>query len=226
MAWRGFTACIKVLPRVTLHQWRQKMRKHIARARMIAMFMLIFPVCSTVVFAGPLEDGQAAYNRGDYATALKLFRPLAEQGNAEAQNNLAWAYEQGSAVKRDFKEAAKWYRSAAEQGSARAEYSLGVLYYNGRGVPKNLQDAIKWYRMAAAQGDPKAQYNLGFMYANGEGVTQNLPRGHMWWSLAAKGEGAAWASLHALSKLMTKEQIAEAQVLARKCEASNYKQCD
>jgi uncharacterized protein len=73
------------------------MRKHIARARMIAMFMLIFPVCSTVVFAGPLEDGQAAYNRGDYATALKLFRPLAEQGNADAQNNLGWLYERGAA---------------------------------------------------------------------------------------------------------------------------------
>jgi hypothetical protein len=120
----------------------------------------------------------------------------------------------------------KWYRSAAEQGSARAEYSLGVLYQRGSGVPKNLQEAIKWYRMAAAQGDPKAQYNLGFMYANGEGVTRDLPRGHMWWSLAAKSEAAAWASLDALSKIMTKKQIAEAQALARKCEASNYKQCD
>ena len=135
-------------------------RKHIARVRMITMFILSFAMCSTVLFARALEDGQAAYNRGDYATALKLFRPLAEQGNADAQNNLGWAYEQGSGVKRDFKEAMKWYRLAAEQGSARAEYSLGVLYYNGSGVRKNLEDAMKWYRMAAAQGDPKAQYNL------------------------------------------------------------------
>jgi hypothetical protein len=150
------------------------MRKHIARARMIAMFMLIFPVCSTVVFAGPLEDGQAAYNRGDYATALKLFRPLAEQGNADAQNNLGWLYEQGSGVKRDFKEAMKWYRSAAEQGSARAEYSLGVLYQRGSGVPKNLQDAMKWYRMAAAQGDPKAQYNLGLCMPTVRGLLKTF----------------------------------------------------
>jgi len=202
------------------------MRKHIARVRMIAMFILSFAMCGTVVFAGALEDGQAAYNRGDYATALKLFRPLAEQGNADAQNNLGWAYEQGSGVKRDFKEAMKWYRLAAEQRSARAEYSLGVLYYNGSGVAKNLQDAMKWYRMAAAQGDPKAQYNLGFMYANGEGVSQNLSRGYMWWSLASNGEGAAWASLDALSKMMTEGQIAEAQAMARECQASNYKQCD
>jgi uncharacterized protein len=203
------------------------MRKKIARVRTIAMFILSFPICSTAVFAGGLEDGQAAYNRGDYGTALKLFRPLAEQGNADAQNNLGWVYEQGSGVKQDFKEAMKWYRLAAEQGSARAEYSLGVLYYNGRGVPKSLQDAIKWYQMAATQGDPKAQYNLGFMHANGEGVPQNLPRGYMWWSLASNnGEAAAWASLDALSKMMTKEQIAEAQAMARNCEASNYKQCN
>jgi TPR repeat protein len=207
-------------------QWRQKVRKHIARARMIAMFILSLPICSTVVLAGALEDGQAAYNRGDYATAVALFRPLAEQGNADAQNNLGWMYDQGSGVKQDFKEAMKWYRLAAEQGAARAEYSLGVLYYNGRGVPKNLQDAVKWYRMAAAQGDPKAQYNLGFMYANGEGVPKNLPRGYMWWSLSSNnGEAAAWASLNALSKMMTAEQIAEAQTMARNCEASNYKKC-
>jgi TPR repeat protein len=101
------------------------------------------------------------------------------------------------------------------------------LYYNGRGVPKNLQDAVKWYRMAAAQGDPKAQYNLGFMYANGEGVPKNLPRGYMWWSLSSNnGEAAAWASLNALSKMMTAEQIAEAQTMSRNCEASNYKKCN
>jgi uncharacterized protein len=202
------------------------MCKYIARLRMIAMFISCLHITSTAAFADPLEDGQAAYNRGDYATALKLFRPLAEQGNASAQTNIGWAYEQGSGVKQDFKEAMKWYRLAAEQGFRQAEYELGVMYYRGSGVPKNLQDAMKWYRMAAAQGDPRAQYNLGFMYANGEGVPQNLPRGHMWWSLASNGEAAAWASLDALSKMMTKEQIAEAQAMARKCEASNYKQCD
>jgi TPR repeat protein len=72
------------------------MRTHVARVRMIAVLIFGFHISGTVVFADPLEDGQAAYNRGDYATALKLLRPLAEQGNATAQNNLGWMYDQGA----------------------------------------------------------------------------------------------------------------------------------
>ena len=203
------------------------MLENTAHLRMTMTIILSFSICSTLVFAGALEDGRAAYNRGDYATALKLFQPLAEQGNSDARNDLAWMYEQGNGVQQDFKEAMKWYRLAAEQGSARGGYSLGVLYYNGRGVPRSLENALKWYRMAAAQGDTKAQYNLGFMYANGEGVPKSLSRGYMWWRLASGGgEAAAWAALETLSKMMTKEQIAEAQAMARNCEASGYKRCN
>ena len=71
------------------------MRTHVARVRMIAVLIFGFHISGTVVFADPLEDGQAAYNRGDYTTALKLLRPLAEQGNANAQNNIGWMYDQG-----------------------------------------------------------------------------------------------------------------------------------
>ncbi len=207
------------------------MRTHIARlriiARMIAMLALSLHISTSVVYAGPLEDGQAAFNRGDYATALRLFRPLAEQGNASAQNALGWMYRQASGVKQDFKEAMKWYRLAAEQGSAQAQYNLGVMYYQGSGVAKDFHEAMKWYRIAAAQGDAQAQYNLGFMYANGQGVPKDLLRGHMWWNIASEqGSIAAWATLKTISQMMTKEQIAEAQAMAQKCKASGYKQCD
>lgn len=203
------------------------MRAHLARVRMIAVLIFSFHIGSTVVFADALEDGQAAYNRGDYATALKLLRPLAEQGNASAQNNLGWMYDQGHGVTQDFKEATKWYRTAAEQGFHEAQYNLGVMYFQGRGTPSDFREALKWYRRAATQGDAKAQYNLGFMYANGVGVPKDLSRGHMWWDLASKnGEAAAWGNLGDLMKMMTKEQIARAQAMEQKCETSNYKQCD
>ena len=203
------------------------MRALVARVQIIALLIFSFHISGTVVFADPLEDGQAAYNRGDYATALKLLRPLAEQGNANAQNNLGWMYDQGDGVTQDFKEAAKWYRSAAEQGLHEAQYNLGVMYFQGRGIPSDFREALKWYRRAATQGDAKAQYNLGFMYANGVGVPKDLSRGHMWWDLASKnGEAAAWGNLDALTKMMTKGQIARAQAMEQKCETSNYKQCD
>ena len=70
--------------------------------------------------AGPFEDGVAAYKRGDYATALRLLRPLAAQGNAAAQYLLGLMYGRGDGVPQDDAEAVKWYRLAAEQGLAAA----------------------------------------------------------------------------------------------------------
>ena len=85
------------------------MRVLILRGLMIAMLTLV--VSNGVAFAGPLEDAEAAYDRGDYATALQLYTPLAAQGNAAAQNNLGWMYENGQGVPKDYDEAVKWYRS-------------------------------------------------------------------------------------------------------------------
>ena len=113
------------------------------------------------VAAGPWEDASSAANRGDYANALRLFRPLAEQGDAHAQFNLGVMYQDGQGVPQNHAEAVKWYRLAAEQGIDRAQYNLGVMYANGRGVPQNYAEAVKWYRLAADQGHASAQNNLG-----------------------------------------------------------------
>ncbi len=119
--------------------------------------------------AGSLDDGVAAYQRGDYAAALRLWQPLAEQGDADAQYNLGVMYDNGRGVRQDDGEAVKWYRKAAEQGVADAQHNLGHAYANGRGVPQDHGEAVKWYRKAAEQGNAMAQVNLGVMYAKGEG---------------------------------------------------------
>jgi uncharacterized protein len=95
--------------------------------------------------AGPLEDGVAAYKRGDYATALRLLSPLAESGNARAQYNLGVMYKDGRGVPRDDVEAATWLRKAADQGFSRAQFAMGVMYQNGRGVPQDDAEAVRWY---------------------------------------------------------------------------------
>ena len=119
------------------------------------------------------EAGVEAHERGDYATALKEFRALAEQGGAEAQNNLGWMYERGQGVPQDYAEAIRWFRLAVEQGNARAQTALGWMYDQGRGVPQDDNEAIRWYRLAVEQGNAGGQYNLGLMYANGRGVPQD-----------------------------------------------------
>jgi TPR repeat protein len=75
---------------------------------------LLLTVNGSITNAGPYEDALAAYQRGDYATAQRLLRPLAEQGNGRAQFSLGAMYDRGQGVAQDYKEAAKWYRLAAE----------------------------------------------------------------------------------------------------------------
>src|SRR6267154_368035 len=72
-------------------------------------------------FAGPWEDGMAAYNRGDYMPAIRLFRPLAEQGNPKAQSLLGVMYRKGEGVARNSVRAFIWFRRAAARGDARAK---------------------------------------------------------------------------------------------------------
>jgi TPR repeat protein len=98
------------------------------------------------------DDGVAAYNRGDYETAVRLLRPLAEQGDARAQLHLGTMYFLGNGVPQDYAEAEKWYRKAAEQGDAAAQYNLGLMYYEGNGVPLDYILVHMWLNLAAAQG--------------------------------------------------------------------------
>jgi TPR repeat protein len=77
--------------------------------------------------AGPWEDGMAAYNRGDYVPAIRLFRPLAEQGNPKAQNLLGVMYRRGHGVKPDSVRAFLWFTRAAGSGDAKAKTELRAL---------------------------------------------------------------------------------------------------
>ena len=121
---------------------------------------LIFGSIGAVV-AADFDAGFAAYQKGDYALALREWTPLAEQGDAGAQLVLEGMYHNGHGVSQDDKTAAKWFVLAAEQGHAVAQFSLGVMYRKGQGVSQNYKTAAKWFRLAAEQGDAAAQFNLG-----------------------------------------------------------------
>src|SRR5258708_38333395 len=121
---------------------------HLRRGSIVAaLFTLGF---GGSVMAGSMEDGQAAYDRGDYAEALLQWRPLAEQGIARAQNNLGVLYENGKGVPQDISEALKWYRLAAEQNYGGAENNLGLIYALGRGVPRDPVRSFMWFSLAAS----------------------------------------------------------------------------
>ena len=181
--------------------------------------IIVAPTLLVAVMATALADfqeGVAAFKRGDYATALREFRPLAEQGNSGAQYNFGLIYHDGKGVPQDYTEAAKWYRMAAEQGHAIAQNDLGVMYELGRGVSQDYAEGLKWYYLSAGQGYALAQYNLGYTYGNGQGVPQDYVQAHMWFNLAAaQGDELASKNRDIIADRMTPAQIAEAQQLAR-----------
>jgi TPR repeat protein len=123
--------------------------------------------------------------KGDYATALRLLRPIAERGRAIGQAFLGMMYADGEGVPQDYAVAMSWYRKAAEQGLEDAQYELGQMYLYGRGVTQEYAAAASWYRKAAEQGNDIAQANLGFMYAQDHGVPQDYVIAHMWFKLGA-----------------------------------------
>ncbi len=93
--------------------------------------------------AADFSEGVKAYKRGDYATALRIMRKLAAQGDAGAQQHLGVMYSNGQGVPQDFKEARKWNRMAAAQGDVTAQYNLGVMYDKGHGVTQDYGEAVK-----------------------------------------------------------------------------------
>lgn len=185
------------------------------RATLAFLLLLSLP---SLAGAG-LDAGSETYKRGDYATALKEWRPAAEQGEATAQYGLGLLYYHGQGVPLDEKEAHRWFLLAAAQGHARAQTYLGMTYHYGDGVPQDYSQALKWYRLAVEQGDPLAYFRLGLLYKNGEGVLKDYIQAYKWLSLALghgeQGEDEAVEVRDMVARRMTPAQMAEAQRLAR-----------
>ena len=148
----------------------------------VVLALALTPVAAV---SGPFEDGLDAYNSGDYATALRLWRPLAEHGDAAAQHKVGFMYHAGQGVSQDHAEAVKWYQLAAEQGYAKAQSNLGLMYGEGLGVPQDFVRTHMWLSLAAFHFPPGADRDM---------VVNNRDT---------------------LAKLMTPAQIAEAEKLAR-----------
>ncbi len=115
---------------------------------LLAAIVIMIGAMSAAPVLADYEDGVAAHERGQYATALKEFLPLAEQGHAAAQYYLGFMYEQGDGVEQDYVESARWYTRAAEQGDGLSQMSLSFLYFYGEGVALDLVEALKWLYLA------------------------------------------------------------------------------
>lgn len=179
----------------------------------VGIVLLGFFACP--VWAG-YDDGEAAYLNGEFSTALEIWKPLAEQGHADAQNMLGYMYRFGEGVDPDYALARKWYRLAADQGNPSAQNNLGVMYRLGLGGAQDFQEAFYWFHRAADQGNGGAQNHLGLMYYKGEGVESDKVKAYKWAYLAAQqGLDPAIQALAMLEQELSPAQIQEGQALAK-----------
>jgi hypothetical protein len=131
--------------------------------------------------SGPIEDASAAIDRGDTATAFRICRPLAEQGNAEAQNQLGVLYSNA----KDYGQALKWFRQAAERHLGVAETNLGGMYLRGEGVARDIDEGVRLYKRAALDGYLSAGWDLGSGYYLGQFGKRDYVEAAKWYRFAA-----------------------------------------
>jgi PAS domain S-box-containing protein len=168
-----------------------------------------------------VDAAYAAFQKSDYAAALRLARPVADQGDSRAQSLLGLMYSNGRGVQRNEAEAMKWYRRAADRGDADAQVKIGDMYFEGREVAQDYSEAGRWYRFAADHGNAAAQYNLGISYAKGEGVPLDNVLAHMWFNLAAVNftsrlsRDRAIALRDTIARKLSPAEIAKAHEMAR-----------
>jgi len=172
------------------------------RLRTLTVSLLLFLTAIFPAAAGPLDDGLAAYKKGDFDTAYRLLKPLAETDNSQsaaAQERMGLLTEHGKGTARDLAAAAKWYQKAAEQGDVPAQSHLGRLYRIGAGVPRDAALAAKWSIKAATQSNALAQANLGYMSLEGFGLPADPAAAAGWFKRAAEqGDASAMLGLATL----------------------------
>lgn len=196
----------------------------VKKVKTVALAVMLL---SSAVSAQDFEAGTRAFDAGDYETAEKEWRPLAEQGIADAQYFLGLLYAAGLGVPHDDFEAAKWIRLAAEQGLVGAQADLGYMFALGVGIPQDFAESVKWLRLAAVQGDVEAQKNLGIAYLSGAGAPLGKQAAFMWYSVALKnGHERVGRLRDSLASNMTAQEISDAEERARVCLETDYRECD
>lgn len=147
-------------------------------------------LATQLVSAAPFEAGLNAMDREHYATAFRAWKKLADQGVAEAQNNIGYLYEQGRGVKQSYARAIEWYEKAAAQNLAEAHHNLGMLAFEGYGMRQDYLAAKRHFTTAGELDQSDAEYMLGLIYYQGHGVKKNPARAKMYFLNSASHDNA------------------------------------
>lgn len=179
-------------------------------------YAIVIAAMLTGVLAAPasaqsVKSGIEAWQKSDYAAAVAIWRPLAENGDADAAFNLGQAYRLGRGVPLNLGAAQSWFERAARKGHVDAATTLGLmLFENG-----NQTGGLRWLREAAQKGDPRALLVYGTALFNGDGIPRDPVLGYAYVSrAAAQGLQPARDTLAQLDSLLPLEQRKQGVALA------------
>ena len=169
--------------------------------------------------AQSVRAGIEAWQKGDTAGAVAIWRPLAEKGDSDAAFNLGQAYRLGKGVVIDLAQAQSWLERAARKGHVDAQTTLGLLLFqNG-----NRVGAMRWLSLAAEAGEPRALLMVGTALYNGDGVAVDQVKAYAYVSrAAAQGLAPAKATLADMDEVMPLElrqkgvALAQSMVVSKK----------
>jgi serine protease Do len=191
------------------------------RALSLALAALCSGWLSSPLRADPIADADAAYDRKEYATALRIVRPLAESGNADAQFLYGKMYRFGNGTPQNHQEAANWFLKAAEAGNTEAQCSLAALYISAAPFTAKRSEGALLARRGAEKGLPECQIELGYAYALARGRPRDWLIGHVWMNIAAANPNAGRQTVTLAQELrriseraLATQQLADAQLLA------------
>lgn len=132
-----------------------------------------------------LTAGDLAPLPADAPQEVRDIARLAQDGNAEAQHDLATLYAMGSAIPQNYERAVYWYGRSSDGGVANSLYNLGVLTERGLGTGQDSRRAFQYFLRAAEDDHPDAQFAVGLAYANGRGTEVDLLRAATWFQAAS-----------------------------------------
>jgi cell division septation protein DedD len=188
-------------------------------SRILPAFLIGAALCSMAAVPSRADvlAGVNAWEAGDYARAIREWRPMAEAGDADAQFNLGQAYKLGRGVPQDLAQAADWFGRAARQNHLQAADNLGLVLYD----MGQKGDALPWLQQSADRGEPRAQFVLAAELYNGERMSRDLPRAYALMKRSADaGLQRAAAALVQMDSAIPMEQRRQGLALAEAMEVS------
>jgi uncharacterized protein len=175
------STAIQLKNRYTMHVIKRGIATMSKFGLFITAALVLTPTAVTAKPSVPTEQvvlsAMSLQRGGDSENAIAAILPLAQKGDAMAQNALGVLYlgeeDGGTNPTPNFPEAIKWFRTAAKQNFSAAQVNIGNLYATGHGFAKDATEAVRWYQLASNHGDKDGQYNLAHSYQHGEGVFRN-----------------------------------------------------